>query len=182
MAYSITSLKTIWRALVLGLALGAGAQALLPASGLTRLFGGRAASLRAADLAAPSLMCTCCAAPVAVGLIECEAGAAAAIIYWRSGLPSAFHLCSCSVMPRRTFCRACARSVSRQHLPGRAATSSWNGPAHFGLAISLVPEYIVIVFALGAFRAWLFPAMSLAIGHAPWLAPALAAAGTSSSS
>jgi uncharacterized membrane protein YraQ (UPF0718 family) len=42
----------------------------------------------------------------------------------------------------------------------------------------LIPEYLVLVFALGALRAWLFPEMTPAIGHAVWLIPALAAAGT----
>jgi uncharacterized membrane protein YraQ (UPF0718 family) len=46
------------------------------------------------------------------------------------------------------------------------------------LAIWLVPEYVVLVFALGALRIWLFPAMTPGLGHAAWLAPALSAAGT----
>ncbi|MGH7080398.1 MAG: permease [Acetobacteraceae bacterium] len=201
-AYSITYLKAIWQALVLGLALGAGAQALLPASGLARFFGGRAASLRAAGLAVPSMMCTCCAAPVAVGLIECEAGAAAAIIYWLAnpvlnpatlvfigfvlgwqwtllrlavGIPLVFVLghAAAFAMPRGRRLELTPRPAG----PGRNFLLEW-ARAFWRLAIRLVPEYIVIVFALGALRAWLFPAMSPAIGHAPWLVPALAAAGT----
>lgn len=46
------------------------------------------------------------------------------------------------------------------------------------LALGLLPEYAVIVLALGAVRAWLFPAMNPAVGHALWLVPALALVGT----
>jgi hypothetical protein len=44
--------------------------------------------------------------------------------------------------------------------------------------LSLIPVYAVLVFALGMVRAWFFPAMTPDIGHALWLIPALAAAGT----
>jgi uncharacterized protein len=54
---------------------------------------------------------------------------------------------------------------------------AWAG-AFFRLAIRLVPEYAILVFALGMTRAWFFPAMTPAIGHAFWLAQVLAAAGT----
>jgi uncharacterized membrane protein YraQ (UPF0718 family) len=52
------------------------------------------------------------------------------------------------------------------------------GSAFFRLAVRLIPEYAVLVFALGMTRAWFFPAMTPDIGHAVWLTPALAAAGT----
>lgn len=42
----------------------------------------------------------------------------------------------------------------------------------------LVPEYVVIVLALGVARAWLFPAMNPIIGHSLWLMVVLAIAGT----
>jgi uncharacterized membrane protein YraQ (UPF0718 family) len=46
------------------------------------------------------------------------------------------------------------------------------------LALGLVPEYVVIVFALGAARAWLFPAIDPALGHSLWLVLVLAVTGT----
>ncbi len=46
------------------------------------------------------------------------------------------------------------------------------------LALGVVPEWIVIVLLLGFARAWLFPAMTPAIGAALWLLPAFALAGT----
>ena len=46
------------------------------------------------------------------------------------------------------------------------------------LAVGLVPEYAVLVFALGAVRAFLFPAITPAIGGSLWLLVAMAVAGT----
>lgn len=46
------------------------------------------------------------------------------------------------------------------------------------LAVGVLPEWIVIVLLLGFARAWLFPAMTPAIGAALWLLPAFALAGT----
>ena len=46
------------------------------------------------------------------------------------------------------------------------------------LIIGLIPEYLVIVLALGAARAWLFPVASLAAGNSLLVIVALAIAGT----
>lgn len=46
------------------------------------------------------------------------------------------------------------------------------------LCVGLVPEYLVIVMGLGAARAFLFPAVTPAIGHALWLVLLLAVTGT----
>lgn len=46
------------------------------------------------------------------------------------------------------------------------------------LALGLLPEYLAVVVVLGAVRAWLFPAMSPAVGHSLWLVGVLAVAGT----
>ncbi|MGC8488918.1 MAG: permease, partial [Clostridia bacterium] len=46
------------------------------------------------------------------------------------------------------------------------------------LSVGLLPEYVVIVGILGAVRAWLFPAMSPALGHNLLLVVGLALAGT----
>ncbi len=46
------------------------------------------------------------------------------------------------------------------------------------LALGLIPEYAVLVLLLGAVRAWLFPAMTPALGDALWLIPVLAVTGT----
>src|SRR5262249_758402 len=81
-AYSIGYFKEIWQALLLGLAVGAGIAVLLPRARLSQFFAGWKGSLRATGFAIPSMMCTCCGAPIAVGMIDAGAGASSALVYW----------------------------------------------------------------------------------------------------
>jgi len=81
-AYSIAYFKVIWQALLLALALGAGIEVLLPRARLSHFFAGWKGSLRATGFAIPSMMCTCCGAPIAVGMIDAGAGASSALVYW----------------------------------------------------------------------------------------------------
>lgn len=46
------------------------------------------------------------------------------------------------------------------------------------LCIGVIPEFVVLIFALGAARAWLFPAINPALGNSIWLLPAVAFVGT----
>lgn len=188
---------------MLGLALGAGVEVLLPRRFLARLFSGTAATVRATALAVPSMMCTGCAALVAVGLIEGETGSAAALVYWLAnpvlnpaslifigfvlgwqwtmlrlaiGLPLVFALGHGAAHLLPPDSRVEPQPVPPAKTDG-SFLLSWIR-VFLRLALRLIPEYLVLVFALGALRAWLFPEMTPAIGHAPWLAPVLAAAGT----
>ncbi len=76
--------KAIWQAMVLGLLVGSGIQALLPAGFVARVLGrvGFGSVVTAGVLSIPSMMCTCCAAPVVVGLRERQASPGAAIAFW----------------------------------------------------------------------------------------------------
>jgi uncharacterized protein len=60
---------TFWNALVLGLLLGSGVQTLMAREWVRRLPGepGYGALVAATPISVPSVMCTSCAAPVAVG-------------------------------------------------------------------------------------------------------------------
>jgi uncharacterized protein len=203
LAYSLAYLQAIWQALVLGLALGAGVEVFLPRRWLVRLFGGTAAPVCATALALPSMMCTCCAAPVAVGLIESETSPAAALTYWLAnpvlnpatlvfigfvlgwqwtalrlgvGLPLVFGLGSVAARLLPPGSRL-VRSPAPPAETNRNFLLAWIR-TFLRIAVRLVPEYLVLVFALGALRAWLFPEITPAIGHASWLTPVLAAAGT----
>ena len=203
--YSIAYLRAIWQALLLGLALGAGVQVLLPRQAVVRLFAGRGASARAAGVALPSMMCTCCAAPVAVGLIQSEADGAAALAYWLAnpvlnpatlvfiGFVLGWGWAALRLVLGAALVFALSHLAARllpaggrvPAPPGAAAEDAVQAgylrawlAAFWRLSVRLVPEYLVLVFALGAARAWLFPAMTPAIGHAGWLPPLLAAVGT----
>ncbi|WP_045837776.1 permease [Hyphomicrobium sp. 99] len=84
LGYALAYGKAIWQAMVLGLLLGAGIQALLPADWIARVLGktGFSTVAVAGILSVPSMMCTCCAAPVVVGLRERQASPGAAIAFW----------------------------------------------------------------------------------------------------
>lgn len=200
-AYSIAYLKAIWPALLLALALGAGIELLLPRARLSQFFAGWKGSLRATGFAIPSMMCTCCAAPIAVGMIDAGAGASSALVYWLANPilnPAALvfigFVLGWQWAALRLFvgvalvfvlANLAARFVPTDwHPPGAIRPDNTNGPLLLAwgdgilrLAVRLV-ECVALVFALGMIRSWFFPAMTPAIGHAFWLTPALAAAGT----
>jgi len=202
-AYSAAYVKAIWKALVLAIAVGAGVQVLIPRRWIGALFTGRSSGARATMAALPSMMCTCCAAPIAVGLIESEADASAAIAYWLAnpllnpatlvfiGFVLGWDWAALRLVLGAIMVFAMSRLAGRM-LPNRvrlAPGTIMQDDARRGLlygwlltcwrlAVRLVPEYLVLVFLLGATRAWLFPVLTPSLGHAPWLPPLLAAAGT----
>ena len=78
-----TYFLAIWPALVVGLVLAAAVQVALPSAWLARLFGsGVRGGVRGSALAVPSMMCSCCAAPLAVGLRRRTADLTATLAYW----------------------------------------------------------------------------------------------------
>jgi uncharacterized protein len=80
LGYAAAYFLAVWKAMVLGLLIGSGVQALLPRGWLARVLGraGFGSSTVAVALAVPSMMCTCCATPVAVVLKKCKASTGAA--------------------------------------------------------------------------------------------------------
>ena len=84
LGYAMAYGKAIWQAMVLGLLLGSAVQALIPAAWVTRVLGKRefGSALAGGLLALPGMMCTCCAAPVVVGLRRRQAAPGAAIAFW----------------------------------------------------------------------------------------------------
>jgi len=208
-AYSLAYYKAVWQAVILGLVLGAGVQALLPGDWLARLLGKETfgSTALAAVAAIPSMMCTCCTAPVAVGMRERRVSTSAALAYW-IGNPmlnpativfmgfvlgwawSALRIVTALVMVFGISYLAARLSPEKRISAGPQAGAlpvlppdGGNPLTRFitifgGLSLRLVPEYVVIVLALGAARAWLFPLMSPSIGHSLILGIWLAIAGT----
>lgn len=84
LGYALAYGKAIWQAMVLGLLLGSAIQALLPVDWVARVLGktGFGSVVAAGTLSIPSMMCTCCAAPVVVGLRARQASPGAAIAFW----------------------------------------------------------------------------------------------------
>lgn len=206
--YLVGYFKDIWLALSVGLVLGAGVQVLLPRDWLRRVLGGSGfgTSALAAAVAVPSMMCTCCSAPLAVGMRRAEVSPGAVLAYWVGNpvLNPATIIFMAFVLGwqwavLRIVVGIClvalvaylgGRSLSSANLP-QPALEAYAGAGQSGgtlvaaffralgrLCVGLLPEYIVIVAVLGAARAWLFPAMSPAIGGSILLMIGLALAGT----
>ncbi|HET6609863.1 MAG TPA: permease [Rhodopila sp.] len=201
--------KAIWQAMVLGLLLGSAVQALLPSEWILRLLGraNPGSVLRGAMLAVPGMMCTCCAAPVVVGLRKARASAGAAIAFWLGNSVlnpatlifigfvlgwrwSALRLVlgivavlGLGLIANRLVSPEEAKAAER-HLADIRIAPPGTGPFTRWLAIlarmtvRLIPEYIVLVLLLGAARAWLFPHAGPEIDNGFGWILAFAAAGT----
>ncbi|QGZ61636.1 permease [Paraburkholderia acidisoli] len=187
--YALAYGKAIWQAMVLGLLLGSAVQALLPVQWVARVLGRRGFGSVAAGglLAVPGMMCTCCAAPVVVGLRARNASAGGAIAFWlgNSVLNPATLVFMGFVLGWQWSALRLALGVlmvfglgwlaNRLITPeesraaddrlAQLAQAQAEGGNVFArwlrifarMAVRLVPEYIVLVLLLGAARAWLFP-------------------------
>lgn len=84
--YAVKYGLAIWPALVAGLLLAAAVEAFLPRSRLLALFqrhrGPAASTVAGGVLSMPSMMCTCCAAPVAVRIRRRGVPLPSALAYW----------------------------------------------------------------------------------------------------
>ncbi|GLZ49424.1 hypothetical protein Acsp06_56090 [Actinomycetospora sp. NBRC 106375] len=188
-----TYFLAIWPALVVALVLAAAVQTVLPSAWLRRVLGrGVSGGVRGGALALPSLMCTCCAAPIAVGLRRRAADLTATLAYWLGNpalnpvvlvfcafvLPWEWTLlravagvavvAAAVVLGRRWASRSPTGSVVEEPVVGDAVPDERPLVVRFlaalgGLSVRLLPEYLLLVVALGAFRGVLFPVA------APWL-------------
>jgi len=192
--FTAAYLSSVWPALVAGLVLAAAIQVLLPASWLQRALcraGGTRDGVRGALLAVFTLMCSCCAAPMAVALRRLRANLPATVGFWLGNPalnPVVLVLCLAVLPWPWAVLRLAAGlvvvaagivAVGREERGPRPlgdppVTAPATGepvvqgslPALFfrafaGLGSRLLPEFLVVVFALGAFRSVLFP-----LGHA----------------
>jgi uncharacterized membrane protein YraQ (UPF0718 family) len=206
--YALAYGKAIWQAMVLGLILGSAVEELLPRAWIARFLGRSGLRSVAAGglLAIPGMMCTCCAAPVVIGLRRSEASAGASMAFWLGntvlnpatlifmgfvlgwqwtglrlalGVPLVF---GTGYLVSR-FAGGDALETAQQDLR-QALAADQPGPSLSRwltrlatMAMRLVPEYLVLVLILGASRAWLFPQIGPAIDNGlPWII-AMAAAG-----
>jgi uncharacterized membrane protein YraQ (UPF0718 family) len=181
---------SIWQALLAALLIGASIQALMPPSWLPRLLNRRgviSSALAGGAAGMLSMMCTCCAAPVAVTLRRNGVGRVAAVAYWLGNplLNPAVLVFLLFVAPWQwTLTRvvvgiaavlgvgAAVALVTRtgQPAPDPAAGDGRRPEAPalafvralLRLSLILLPEYAVIVLVLGALRGWV-----LGLGRLP---------------
>jgi uncharacterized membrane protein YraQ (UPF0718 family) len=84
-SYTVHYSLSVWRALLAALLIAAALQSLVPRAWLVGVLSRRrdVSSATAGGLASmPSMMCTCCSAPVAVALRRCGAPTPAVLAYW----------------------------------------------------------------------------------------------------
>jgi len=206
-SFTVAYFGAIWQAMVLGLLVGSAVQVLLPREWPARALGkaGWLSTVLAGGASVPSMMCTCCAAPVAVGLRASRASPGATVAYWLGNptLNPATMIFMGFVLGWRWVALRVAAGVvlvlGAAYLAERAvavtppaATPAGRAPeaydarslvrrwgrALWQLCSGLVPEYVIVVLALGAVRGWMFPAVTPAIGHSALVLPLLAVAGT----
>lgn len=180
--------KSIWEAMVLGLLVGSAVQALLPRRWIASVFGksGLGTVVVGGIASLPMMMCTCCAAPVVTGLRECRATPGAAIAFWLGNTVlnpatlvftgfvlgwdwSIFRLAFGALMVfglgfLANRLAGSEKTVAVPQDPRIAAEAHEVSFARwlavlYRMSIRLIPEYLVLVLALGAARAWLFPHM-----------------------
>ncbi len=207
-SYAEAYVKDIWIAFIVGMVIAAGIESLLPDGWLVKLMG-RAnwgAAGVAAAAAVPSMMCTCCSAPIAVSLKRQNVSTGAVFAYWVGNpvlnpativfmgfvlgwnwallriVMGVLLVAGAAYIGNRWATRAEAAAVAQQ-VDVSAPTPTGSRPARFfkalgRLARTLIPEYLIIVGVLGAIRAVLFPAMGPALGQSALLFFGLAIAGT----
>ncbi|GIM46641.1 permease [Collibacillus ludicampi] len=195
--YAKTYFLAVWKAAVLGIVLGSLVQVLIPRDWLVRVLGSRSfKSTAVASIAAlPGMMCSCCAAPVAVGLRKRFASVGAALAFWLGNPvlnPATIIFMGFVLNWRFAFLRIvfgillvfgvaylANRLVKENELKAegdifevpkelaKAQGSLWIrwGKALLSLFWSIVPVYVLTVLILGAARAWLFPSVSVEWGN-----------------
>lgn len=206
--YALVYGKAIWQALIVGLLLGSAVQSLLPRQWIIRVLGRTGFGSIAAGgmLALPSMMCTCCAAPVVVGLRKSRASVGAAIAYWLGnsvlnpatlifmGFVLGWHWTALRLVMGVVMVFGLGLLANRLVQPEDAVAAqeglSQMVAAEEGspflrwlqnfwrLLIGLVPEYLVLVLLLGAARAWLFPHFVPGLGNSLTWVVGMAIAGT----
>lgn len=215
MSYAIAYFKAVWQAVILGLLLGSLVQVLLPKNWIFGAFGKTSfgSTLFAGIAGVPSMMCTCCAAPVAVGLRQRSASVSSTLAFWMGNpvlnpatlIFMGFVLSWKFVLIRIVFgillvfglsyfanrfaldedvseedfrsLRASLSSSGNSEEETRGFLSRW-WQALWPLIRDTIPAYLIVVFLLGAVRAWLFPAINPSWGNSLLVILGFALAGT----
>ncbi|MDQ4503512.1 permease [Sinomonas sp. ASV322] len=206
--YALGYLASIWQALVAGLLVAAAVEAFLPARRLLALFQARrgiaASTVCGGLLSMSSMMCTCCAAPVALSIRRRGVPVSSALAYWLGNpvLNPAALAFMAFVLPWQFLAVRVGTGVilvfgltllvgrlakgttvaDPADEPVEAATATRSAvrfvKALARLAVRLLPEYAVVVLLLGGFRGWLFPAAGTLASWGLLAAVLLAVVGT----
>lgn len=187
--YASAYFNSVWKAAVLGILLGSLVQVLIPARWLLKVLG--KANFKSTALGGlmslPGMMCTCCAAPIAVGLRKKNVSVGASMAFWLGNpvlnpatlIFMAFVLSWKFTVMRIVFGLILTFGVSyvANRFAGNAEipkavedsvadTTEPEGPLALrwlksacSMLLTVVPAYLITVLLLGAARAWMFPAL-----------------------
>jgi uncharacterized protein len=207
--YAKTYFLAIWKAMVLGIVLGSLVQVAIPQNWLIRVLGSTSfrSTAVAGVTALPGMMCTCCAAPVAVGLRKRFASVGAALAFWLAnpvlnpatiifmGFVLGWNFATLRIISGIILVFGVSyfanRFVSENEIDFKEETLNVPQMENtdqsilvrymktlWSLFINTVPAYIVTVLILGAARAWLFPAVDPTWGNSILAMLGLAIVGT----
>ncbi|WP_339318942.1 permease [Paenibacillus sp. FSL R10-2734] len=187
--YALTYFKSVWKAAVLGILLGSLIQVLLPSKWLLNMLG--KANFKSTALGGiaslPGMMCTCCAAPIAVGLRKKNVSIGASLAFWLGNPvlnPATLIFMTFVLSWKFTLMRVVFgliltfavshfankfaedssvpqtidETVSKTVDPDGSLIIRWLKSAG-SMLITVVPAYIITVLLLGAARAWMFPVL-----------------------
>lgn len=196
-SYAMAYGKAVWQAVILGLLLGSAVQVLLPSDWIIKLLGrvGLPSVITGSLLALPSMMCTCCAAPVVVGMRAGRASAGSAIAFWLGnsvlnpatlvfiGFVLGWHWAAVRLLLGLLMVVGLAYLANRLNTAhddlGEVRVAEISSSLKYGptdllmrwvkifsrMALFLLPEYIILIFLLGLVRAWLFPVIGAGIDN-----------------
>ncbi|RUT35864.1 permease [Paenibacillus zeisoli] len=187
--YGVVYFKSVWKAAVLGILLGSLVQVLIPSRWLLKMLGRTSFKSTALGGIAslPGMMCTCCAAPIAVGLRKKNVSIGASLAFWIGNPvlnPATLIFMTFVLSWKFTLLRIVfgilltfAVSYFANKFAGRSPVPDVvdevvNQPedqqgSFFTLwlksmgtmLLTIVPAYLITVLLLGAARAWMFPAL-----------------------
>lgn len=207
LSYAQSYFSSVWQAMLLGLVLAATIESLLPSGWLARSMAGRGLRVPVAGTAAslPGMMCTCCTAPVARGLRRAGASIGNAVAFflgnptlnpavlvfllftlgWKwavlrllVGLPLVLGsaLLAESVAGGGTVSSLTATRDAAPPATAWDAVRRWIR-SFTGLAVRLVPEYIIVILVLGAAQSSLVALLNPGSGTSVLAVLALAVVG-----
>ncbi|MDD9270905.1 permease [Paenibacillus sp. GCM10023248] len=207
--YALAYYKSVWKAALLGILLGSLVQVLLPSKWLLRVLGQTTfkSTVIGGISSIPGMMCTCCAAPLAVGLRRKNVSVGASLAFWLGNPtinPATLVFMTFVLSWKFTLIRLLfglvltfgvsylanffagkaevpeSLAVQPEELkdePSGSFVQRWLKSIG-SMVLHIVPSYIIAVLVLGASRAWLFPAVQESSGNHILLIIGLAIAGT----
>lgn len=187
--FTVAYFTSVWKAVILGLLVGSLVQVLIPTSWIKRYLGGSQFkdSFVATLMSVPTMMCTCCSAPVAVGMKRSQASSNSVVAFFLAnpllnpatlvfmGFVLGWNFTIFRIIFGLVTVLGIASLVAKFGAPKNVTVPNnkmfdpidesneillvrWL-KALVRLIVESIPAYVVIVYILGTFQGVLFPAI-----------------------